>query len=151
MMTTPQELETFGRRLAAAQGATLSAEGDWGAYGRAAQQALRRGHGIPIAATFTPSAPWLDVGPHTHMPGSKQIYTFLDVEDVLSHSFWSGWASAVFNFVYRRDQPFYEAAYINPNTSGLCSFLSAQSGSTYCFAIWSDQPENASNKCQSPG
>jgi len=94
---------------------------------------------------------WLTNGPHTHMPGNQQIYTFLDIESTLSSAFWQGWAPAVFNYSYNGGLPYYEAAYMNPYTSGLCSFLASQTGSNTCYAIWSDQPENASNKCYSPG
>ena len=47
-----RELETFGRRLADTQGVSGDARVDWVAYGRAAQDALRRGHGIPLVGPF---------------------------------------------------------------------------------------------------
>src|SRR5206468_3164472 len=94
---------------------------------------------------------WLTNGPHTHLPGSVQLYVFLDVESTLSQSLWQGYASSVFNYNYGGYAPYYESAYINPGISGLCSFLSSQTGQYQCYGIWSDQPENASNKCSSPG
>jgi hypothetical protein len=50
-----RELETFGRRLAETQGVPADAHVDWVSYGRAAQDALRRGHGIPLVGPFVGS------------------------------------------------------------------------------------------------
>jgi hypothetical protein len=47
-----RELETFGRRLAETQGVPGHASVDWVAYGRAAQDALRKGNGIPLVGPF---------------------------------------------------------------------------------------------------
>ena len=47
-----REVETFGRRLAETQGISGDAHVDWVSYGRAAQDALRRGHGIPLVGPF---------------------------------------------------------------------------------------------------
>ena len=94
---------------------------------------------------------WLTHGDHTHMPGHKQLYTFLDIESTLSHAFWQGWAPAVFYYNFNGSLPYYESAYMSPYVSGLCSFLAGQSGSNRCQAIWSYEPENASTKCFSPG
>jgi len=47
-----REVETFGRRLAETQGVSGDARVDWVSYGRAAQDALRRGHGIPLVGPF---------------------------------------------------------------------------------------------------
>src|ERR1700694_3300230 len=47
-----RELETCGRRLGETQGVSAHALVDWVAYGRAAQDALRRGHGIPLVGPF---------------------------------------------------------------------------------------------------
>jgi hypothetical protein len=85
------------------------------------------------------------------MPGVNNLYVFLDIESTLSSAFWQAWAQAVFSYSYGGTLPYFGSAYMNPNISGLCSFLSSQTGGYQCFAIWSDQPENASNKCYSPG
>ncbi len=66
-----RELETFGRRLAETQALSGDAHIDWVVYGRAAQEALRRGHGIPLVGPFVAAQRPPDVTGARLQPGRK--------------------------------------------------------------------------------
>jgi hypothetical protein len=53
-VTRHAELEAFGRKLARAQGLLGNEPVEWHTYGQAAEEALRRNRGIPLAVAFLP-------------------------------------------------------------------------------------------------
>jgi hypothetical protein len=65
-----RELETFGRRVAETQGVSAHAPADWVAYGQAVQDALRKGHGIPLVGPYIAHERSSDLGSARLRPGS---------------------------------------------------------------------------------
>ena len=85
---------------------------------------------------------WLGHAANLHMPGSNQLYIYLDIENSVSSSYWSGWSYAVNDYQVGRYYPYYPCAYGHPYSSP-CSVIANNA-----ISYWSNEPEP---NCYSPG
>ncbi len=94
------------------------------------------------------------------MPGSSELYIYLDIESGVSFmdAYWNGWANAVNSYPYGNQIPFYSCAYCNPCDvypsnpkagSNPCTTFD-NGNNQICFSLWSSTPEGCCQYCVSP-